>query len=116
MKVLRGKAAMIADRNITISSSVIRQLLSEEGKVEQMPRYLTRNYQLSGEVTPGEHIGRQLGFPTANLEPLCATASCLRGVCCMGNIDGRPASRSYDEYRYTPYIQRQTTDARGEHS
>lgn len=72
MKVLRGKAAMIADRNITISSSVIRQLLSEEGKVEQMPRYLTRNYQLSGEVTPGEHIGRQLGFPTANLEPLCA--------------------------------------------
>ncbi len=72
MKVLRGKAAMIADRNITISSSVIRQLLSEEGKVEQMPRYLTRNYQLSGEVTLGEHIGRQLGFPTANLEPLCA--------------------------------------------
>ncbi len=72
MKVLRGKAAMIADRNITISSSVIRQLLSEEGKVEKMPRYLTRNYQLSGEVTPGEHIGRQLGFPTANLEPLCA--------------------------------------------
>ena len=72
MKVLRGKAAMIADRNITISSSVIRQLLSEEGKVEQMPRYLTRNYQLSGKVTPGEHIGRQLGFPTANLEPLCA--------------------------------------------
>jgi riboflavin kinase/FMN adenylyltransferase len=25
---------------------------------------------LSGKVMPGEHIGHQLGFPTANLEPL----------------------------------------------
>ena len=34
-----------------------------------MPHYLTRFYQLRGTVTPGEHIGHQLGYPTANLEP-----------------------------------------------
>jgi riboflavin kinase/FMN adenylyltransferase len=30
---------------------------------------LSRPYQLSGKVMPGEHIGHQLGFPTANLQP-----------------------------------------------
>ena len=72
MAVLRGDAEMMADGSRAVSSSVIRQLLSEEGRVEQMPQSLTRQYQLTGKVMPGEHIGRQLGFPTANLEPLCA--------------------------------------------
>ena len=30
---------------------------------------LAHPYQLSGKVMPGEHIGNQLGFPTANLQP-----------------------------------------------
>ena len=30
---------------------------------------LTRRYMLSGRVVSGEHIGHELGFPTANLEP-----------------------------------------------
>ena len=55
-----------------VSSSVIRQLLAEEGRVDLMPQCLTRQYQLSGQVMPGEHIGHQLGFPTANLELLSA--------------------------------------------
>ena len=50
-----------------VSSSVIRQLL-EEGRVEQMPDCLTRLYSLTGKIVAGEHIGHELGFPTANLE------------------------------------------------
>lgn len=71
MKVLRGEAELMDDGTRAVSSSVIRELLSEEGRVDMMPKCLTRYYQLSGKVMPGEHIGHQLGFPTANLEPLC---------------------------------------------
>ncbi|SEE28877.1 bifunctional riboflavin kinase/FAD synthetase [Prevotella sp. lc2012] len=66
MQVCRGEAVLMDGGQRTISSSVIRDLLLE-GKVELMPSCLTRPYQLSGKVTQGEHIGRCLGFPTANL-------------------------------------------------
>ena len=69
MQVLRGDAELMADGSQAISSSVIRTLLVEEGQVELMPQYLTRLYTLQGRVMPGEHIGHQLGYPTANLEP-----------------------------------------------
>lgn len=72
MQVLRGDKELMTDGSCAVSSSVIRQLLSEEGRVDLMPQCLTRQYQLSGQVMPGEHIGHQLGFPTANLEPLSA--------------------------------------------
>jgi len=70
MQVLRGDAEMMTDGSKAVSSSVIRTLLSQEGRVDLMPQCLTRPYMLSGKVMPGEHIGHQLGFPTANLEPL----------------------------------------------
>lgn len=69
MQVLRGDAQLMDDGHRPVSSSVIRQLLAEEGRVDLMPHYLTRFYQLRGKVTAGEHIGHRLGYPTANLEP-----------------------------------------------
>ena len=66
--VVRGDVAMMDDR-MAVSSTAIRQLLADEGKVEAMPDVLTRRYTLSGRVVSGEHIGHELGFPTANLEP-----------------------------------------------
>jgi riboflavin kinase/FMN adenylyltransferase len=66
--VVRGDVAMMDDQ-MAVSSTVIRQLLAEEGRVEVMPDVLTRRYTLSGRVVSGEHIGHELGFPTANLEP-----------------------------------------------
>ena len=71
MEVLRGDAELMNGSDEAVSSSVIRRLLSEEGRVDLMPQCLTRLYQLSGEVMPGEHIGHRLGFPTANLKPSC---------------------------------------------
>ena len=68
--VMRGDVAVMANQT-AVSSTVIRQLLAEEGRVEVMPEVLTRRYTISGHVVSGEHIGHELGFPTANLEPDC---------------------------------------------
>jgi riboflavin kinase/FMN adenylyltransferase len=55
--------------NVPVCSSNIRSLIAEEGEVDTANMFLGRNYELSGKVMPGDHIGHQLGFPTANLEP-----------------------------------------------
>ncbi|MBR1389068.1 MAG: riboflavin biosynthesis protein RibF [Prevotella sp.] len=68
MEVVRGDVVRM-DETAAVSSTVIRRLLAEEGRVELMPDILTRHYAMSGHIVPGEHIGHELGFPTANLEP-----------------------------------------------
>lgn len=52
----------------TGSSSVVRRLLAE-GRVGEAATCLGRPYTLSGTVVHGEQVGRQMGFPTANLQP-----------------------------------------------
>ena len=49
-----------------ISSSRIRQALLA-GDIAQVHQLLGRPYQLIGKVVQGQQLGRQLGFPTANL-------------------------------------------------
>lgn len=49
-----------------VSSTRIRQLL-EEGKVEEAATLLARCYELVGRVVEGDHRGRTIGFPTANI-------------------------------------------------
>src|SRR5260221_2401016 len=55
------------DGRITISSSAIRQCLLA-GKVEQAAEWLGRPYLIEGTVVHGDHRGRTIGVPTANLE------------------------------------------------
>ncbi len=50
-----------------VSSSVIRAAVAD-GDVEQAARLLGRPFALSGEVVRGEGRGRELEFPTANLD------------------------------------------------
>lgn len=50
-----------------VSSSVIRSLL-EKGDVERANRLLGHRYEMTGTVVEGRHVGRTLGFPTANLQ------------------------------------------------
>ena len=50
-----------------VSSSYIRRLLENEGRVSDVLRILGRPYGLEGTVVKGEGRGRELGFPTANL-------------------------------------------------
>lgn len=54
-------------RGTAVHSSDIRRLL-QEGYIEAANDLLGRPYRLTGRVCSGEQRGRQLGFPTANLE------------------------------------------------
>ena len=49
-----------------VSSTAIREALAE-GDVEAAARMLGRPYEVRGLVEHGDHRGRELGFPTANL-------------------------------------------------
>jgi riboflavin kinase/FMN adenylyltransferase len=51
------------------SSTAIRQLL-EEGDVRLASQILGRPYRLVGKTIPGRGVGRQRGFPTANIDPI----------------------------------------------
>ncbi len=54
---------------VQISSTIIRKLLST-GKVADAAIALGRPYRLLGQIVPGQGKGKQLGFPTLNLQPL----------------------------------------------
>lgn len=50
-----------------ISSTAVRAALAE-GNMRRAQSYLGRPYSISGRVEHGEGIGKQLGFPTANIQ------------------------------------------------
>lgn len=52
---------------INVSSTKTRNALLN-GEVDRAAKYLGNNYQLNGRVIKGKMLGRQLGFPTANLD------------------------------------------------
>jgi len=51
---------------VRVSSSLVREVL-EAGDMRKAARYLGRPYRITGKVIPGQKLGRDLGFPTANL-------------------------------------------------
>lgn len=66
------------DTDIPISSTMVRAAL-EEGDTVLAANLLGRPYSLSGVVVEGNHLGRTLGFPTANMtldEPLLLIPRC----------------------------------------
>jgi len=50
----------------TVSSTRIRGLL-RQGSIREATRLLGHSYTLSGRVMDGKHIGRTMGYPTANV-------------------------------------------------
>lgn len=52
---------------VRVSSSLIRQAL-DAGDFNKAEQYLGRPYQIIGKVFHGQRLGRQLGFPTANVQ------------------------------------------------
>ncbi len=73
-----------------VSSTRIRQLL-EQGEVEQANYLLGQSFTVKGRVIEGDKIGRQLGFPTANIhfEPKKVPLSGIFIVEMLG-IDNKP--------------------------
>ena len=57
---------IVAESDGTISSTAIREALLA-GEVENARDWVGRSYALTGEVVHGDHRGRELGFPTANM-------------------------------------------------
>jgi riboflavin kinase/FMN adenylyltransferase len=50
-----------------VSSSLIRQVLAQ-GDMKRATNLLGRPFKICGLVVPGDHRGRTLGFPTANID------------------------------------------------
>jgi len=61
-----------------VSSTLVRQLL-QQCDFKQVGRLLGRPFAITGKVTYGQQLGRQLGFPTANVNLNRCTAP-LAGV------------------------------------
>jgi riboflavin kinase / FMN adenylyltransferase len=69
----------VSEAGKPVSSSRIRELL-RHGEVEEAGRLLGRYPTVSGEVVYGARRGRELGFPTANLEVRSERALPANGV------------------------------------
>ena len=52
---------------IRVSSTAVRDALAR-GNLQAARRFLGRHYSISGHVEHGNRMGRQLGFPTANIQ------------------------------------------------
>ena len=61
------KSDIKSDRQVRVSSSLIRQALLE-GDISRANSMLGRSYCLMGKVIKGRQLGRTIGFPTANLQ------------------------------------------------
>jgi len=95
-------------KDFVVSSTRIRRLVSE-GRVDEAGALLGHHYAIDGTVVAGQHRGRGLGFPTANLcsenelVPPCgvyATTAILDGIAypSMTNIGTRPTFESGEEH------------------
>ncbi|NKB19773.1 MAG: bifunctional riboflavin kinase/FAD synthetase [Alphaproteobacteria bacterium] len=60
--------AVQADDGMTYSSTVIRKHI-REGQPREAAELLGRAWEIEGEVMTGDQRGRQIGFPTANVDP-----------------------------------------------
>ena len=74
----------------TVSSTRVRRCL-EAGDIREVSRLLGHAWTLCGAVEDGKHIGRSLGFPTANVHIPAGKALPAFGVyaCCLTDEDGQ---------------------------
>ncbi|GHT64026.1 riboflavin biosynthesis protein [Bacteroidia bacterium] len=61
------QALELPDFTPHVSSTLIRNKLIE-GHLEEANQLLSYNYSLEGKVIEGNKLGREIGFPTANIE------------------------------------------------
>lgn len=64
--LVHGLAAVSLDGEV-VSSTRIREAI-RSGNIDAASQMLGRPYAICGKVVQGDRIGRQLGFPTANLD------------------------------------------------
>ncbi|HOV70382.1 MAG TPA: bifunctional riboflavin kinase/FAD synthetase [Clostridia bacterium] len=101
--------------DIIISSTVIRQFICD-AQIEKANRLLGYEYFLTGTVSEGRRVGRDIGYPTANLETPAEKALPPAGVYltrvigdalaagAITNIGYRPTFGASDELSIETYI------------
>jgi riboflavin kinase / FMN adenylyltransferase len=72
-------APLVSEGDEVVSSSRIRAMI-EEGRPAQAAVALGSLFRLTGEVIRGDGRGREIGFPTANMEPPARKAIPATGV------------------------------------
>ena len=63
-----SRMAQLEDTSVAVSSTVVRQYLAR-GCFDEVRTCLGRDHVLTGRIVSGHGHGRELGFPTANLQP-----------------------------------------------
>lgn len=87
MRVERAHECLVD--GLPVSSTRIRKLL-HEGQMKEVNRLLGYKYSLSGVVEHGNGIGRQIGFPTANIRIQSNKLLPMSGVySAQALVDGR---------------------------
>jgi riboflavin kinase/FMN adenylyltransferase len=71
--------ARLPDGGEPMSSTAIRKAV-ESGNVRKAASMLGRPFRVSGEVIHGAHLGRQIGYPTANFVPPPGMISLADGI------------------------------------
>ncbi len=70
VSIVRAREVKLSTgKTVTVSSTIIRDLLANGG-VADAALTLGRAYRLIGQLIPGKGRGKQLGFPTLNMQPL----------------------------------------------
>lgn len=69
----------IEDDGVIVSSSGIRRVI-HAGDVNAASKMLGRPFHIAGEVIHGAHIGRTIGYPTANVMPPEGQAQLADGI------------------------------------
>lgn len=68
VRVVEPVQVVLADKSqVTVSSSLVRFLVAH-GRVLDVVKCLGRSFSVRGEVVRGDNRGRELGFPTVNLD------------------------------------------------
>ena len=90
------------DGSERISSTLIRHSL-EHGDCQHARRCLGRPYGISGKVVEGRKLGRQLGFPTANVE-LHSNKLALSGVFVVAVLQGTVLRQGVASIGFNPTV------------
>lgn len=71
VSVVEQVATELTDQTLVPASSTLTRWLVSRGRVGDAARVLGRAYELDGTVVRGDRRGREIGFPTANIETDC---------------------------------------------
>ena len=88
-----------------VSSTRIRHAISV-GNLEVASQMLGRPYSLAGKVIPGDQLGRELGFPTANLDVENLVLPPTGVYAASASVVGQATYRAVVNIGYRPTLQK----------